>query len=95
MTELDAWAALQKENASLLTLSGGQLGVRVPLLEISLRKECGFTQREAAVLNNVSLPFLNPLEQGKETALHVSKRFGIALTLALPTYQNQIEVVSP
>lgn len=48
-------------------------------------EKCGFTQREAEVLNNVSLPFLNPLEQGKETALHVSKRFGIALTLALPT----------
>lgn len=71
------------------------IGCASSLLEISLRKECGFTQREAAVLNNVSLPFLNPLEQGKETALHVSKRFGIALTLALPTYQNQLEVVSP
>lgn len=71
------------------------VGCASSLLEISLRKECGFTQREAAVLNNVSLPFLNPLEQGKETALHVSKRFGIALTLALPTYQNQKEVVSP
>jgi HTH-type transcriptional regulator/antitoxin HipB len=30
-----------------------------------VRKESGLTQRDAAALCNVSLPFLNGLEQGK------------------------------
>jgi len=33
-----------------------------------VRKESGLTQRDAAALCNVSLPFLNGLEQGKPTA---------------------------
>lgn len=33
-----------------------------------VRKESGLTQRNAAALCNVSLPFLNGLEQGKPTA---------------------------
>ncbi len=33
-----------------------------------LRKESGLTQRDAAGLCNVSLPFLNQVEQGKSTA---------------------------
>ena len=31
----------------------------------AVRKESGLTQRDAAALCNVSLPFLNGLEQGK------------------------------
>ncbi len=47
-----------------------------------VRKESGLTQRDAAALCNVSLPFLNGLEQGKATAqigkvLAVCQRFGI------------------
>ncbi|MFZ9735302.1 MAG: helix-turn-helix domain-containing protein [Burkholderiaceae bacterium] len=34
----------------------------------AIRKESGLTQRDAAALCNVSLPFLNELEQGKPTA---------------------------
>lgn len=54
-----------------------------------VRKESGLTQRDAAALCNVSLPFLNALEQGKETAqvgkvLSVCQRFGIEITLRLP-----------
>lgn len=53
------------------------------------RKESGLTQRDAAALCNVSLPFLNALEQGKPTAqigkvLAVCNRFGIDVRLRLP-----------
>ena len=55
----------------------------------AVRKESGLTQRNAAALCNVSLPFLNGLEQGKSTAqigkvLAVCRRFGIDLKLKLP-----------
>lgn len=54
-----------------------------------LRKETGLTQRDAAGLCNVSLPFLNRVEQGKRTAqigkvLEVCQRFGVELILRLP-----------
>ena len=52
-------------------------------------KESGLTQRDTAALCNVSLPFLNGLEQGKPTAqvgkvLSVCNRFGIEVRLRLP-----------
>lgn len=55
----------------------------------AVRKESGLTQRDAAALCNVSLPFLNDLERGKPTAqigkvLSVCNRFGIELKLRLP-----------
>ena len=55
----------------------------------AVRKESGLTQRNAAALCNVSLPFLNGLEQGKATAqigkvLSVCNRFGIDVRLRLP-----------
>lgn len=55
----------------------------------AVRKESGLTQRDAAALCNVSLPFLNGLEQGKPTAqigkvLAVCSRFGIEVRLRLP-----------
>jgi len=55
----------------------------------TVRKESGLTQRDAAALCNVSLPFLNGLEQGKPTAqigkvLSVCRRFGIDVRLRLP-----------
>lgn len=55
----------------------------------AVRKESGLTQRDAAALCNVSLPFLNGLEQGKATAqigkaLSVCNRFGIDVRLRLP-----------
>ena len=55
----------------------------------AVRKESGFTQRDAAALCNVSLPFLNALEQGKPTAqigkvLAVCHRFGIEIRVRLP-----------
>lgn len=54
-----------------------------------VRKESGLTQRDAAALCDVSLPFLNGLERGKPTAqigkaLAVCQRFGIEVTLRLP-----------
>lgn len=54
-----------------------------------VRKESGLTQRDAVALCNVSLPFLNGLEQGKVTAqigkvLTVCQRFGIDVRLSLP-----------
>ena len=54
-----------------------------------VRKESGLTQRDVAALCNVSLPFLNGLEQGKVTAqigkvLTVCQRFGIDVRLSLP-----------
>lgn len=54
-----------------------------------LRKESGLTQRDASGLCNVSLPFLNQVEQGKPTAqigkvLEVCRRLGIELVLKLP-----------
>lgn len=53
------------------------------------RKESGFTQRDAAALCNVSLPFLNAIERGKPTAqigkvLDVCSRYGIEIRLRLP-----------
>lgn len=55
----------------------------------AIRKESGLTQRDAAALCNVSLPFLNGLERGKSTAqvgkdLSVCNRFGIEVRLRLP-----------
>jgi DNA-binding XRE family transcriptional regulator len=55
----------------------------------AIRKESGLTQRDAAALCNVSLPFLNGLERGKPTAhigkvLAVCQRFGIEIRLRLP-----------
>ena len=55
----------------------------------AVRKESALTQRDAAALCNVSLPFLNRLEQGKSTAqigkvLAVCNRFGIDVRLRLP-----------
>ncbi|WP_018990532.1 helix-turn-helix domain-containing protein [Aromatoleum toluclasticum] len=55
----------------------------------AVRKESGLTQRDAAALCNVSLPFLNGLEQGKPTVqigkvLVVCSRFGIEFRLRLP-----------
>ena len=55
----------------------------------AVRKESGLTQRDAAALCNVSLPFLNGLEQGKATAqigkvLSVCHRFGLDVRLRLP-----------
>jgi transcriptional regulator with XRE-family HTH domain len=57
-----------------------------------VRKESGLTQRDAAALCNVSLPFLNSLEQGKESAhlgkaLAVCLRFGIEVCLTAPNNQ--------
>lgn len=54
-----------------------------------VRKESGLTQKDAAALCNVSLPFLNGLEQGKPTAqigkaLAVCARFGIEIHMVLP-----------
>lgn len=54
-----------------------------------LRKETGFTQRDMAGLCNVSLPFLNQVEQGKPTAqigkvLEVCRRHGIEVVFHLP-----------
>lgn len=54
-----------------------------------LRKESGLTQRDAAGLCNVSLPFLNQVEQGKATAqlgkvFDVRQRFGIEVVFKLP-----------
>lgn len=53
-----------------------------------VRKESGLTQRDAAALCNVSLPFLNGLEQGKPTAqagkvLSVCNCSGIEVRLRL------------
>lgn len=55
----------------------------------AVRKESGLTQRDAAALCNVSLPFFNGLERGKPTAhigkvLAVCQRFGIEIRLRLP-----------
>lgn len=55
----------------------------------AIRKESGLTQRDAAALCNVSLPFLNSVEQGKPTAqigkvLAVCSRLGIDVRLILP-----------
>lgn len=54
-----------------------------------LRKETGLTQRDMAGLCNVSLPFLNQVEQGKPTAqigkvLEVCRRHGIEVVFRLP-----------
>lgn len=54
-----------------------------------LRKETGLTQRDMAGLCNVSLPFLNQVEQGKPTAqigmvLEVCRRHGIEVVFHLP-----------
>ena len=55
----------------------------------AVRKESGLTQKDAAALCNVSLPFLNGLERGKQTAqigkaLSVCRRFGIEVRMRLP-----------
>ena len=55
----------------------------------ALRKSRGLTQRDAAKMCDVSLPFLNALERGKPTAqigkaLGVCQYFGITITLNLP-----------
>lgn len=65
--------------------SAGELGAMLRML----RKESGLTQRDAAGLCNVSLPFLNQVEQGKSTAqigkvLDVCQRFGIEIVFKLP-----------
>lgn len=59
----------------------------------AMRKESGLTQRDAAALCNVSLPFLNSIEQGKPTAqigkvMAVCSRFGIAIQLKLPSEER-------
>lgn len=65
--------------------SADELGAMLRML----RKESGLTQRDAAGLCNVSLPFLNQVEQGKSTAqigkvLEVCQRFGIEVIFRLP-----------
>lgn len=55
----------------------------------AMRKESNLTQRDAAALCNVSVPYLNGLERGKVTAqigkvLSVCQRFGIEIKLVLP-----------
>ncbi len=54
-----------------------------------VRKESGLTQRDAAALCNVSLPFISQVEQGKRTAqigkvFEVCQRFDVELILWLP-----------
>lgn len=54
-----------------------------------LRKETGLMQRDMAGLCNVSLPFLNQVDQGKPTApigkvLEVCRRHGIEVVFHLP-----------
>jgi HTH-type transcriptional regulator/antitoxin HipB len=54
-----------------------------------VRKTSRLTQRDAAAFCNVSLPFLNQVEQGKPTAqigkvLDVCSRFGIRINIVLP-----------
>ncbi|MDO9189283.1 MAG: helix-turn-helix domain-containing protein [Thiobacillus sp.] len=73
------------EERTVMIHSAGELGAMLRML----RKESGLTQRDAAGLCNVSLPFLNQVEQGKRTAqigkvLDVCLRFGIELILRLP-----------
>lgn len=68
-----------------LATTSNQLGKLIR----QIRKESGLTQREAAAYCNVSLPFLNEVEQGKATArigmvLEVCARFGIELRARLP-----------
>lgn len=58
-----------------------------------LRKETGLTQRDMAGLCNVSLPFLNQVEQGKTTAqigkvLEVCRRHGIEVVFRLPAKRD-------
>ena len=71
--------------ATIPLTSASQLGEAIR----RVRKQSGLTQREAAALCNVSLPFLNQVEQGKPTAqigkvLAVCGRFGIGFHLTLP-----------
>ena len=59
-----------------------------------LRKETGLTQRDMAGLCNVSLPFLNQVEQGKSTAqigkvLEVCRRHGIEEVFHLPAQPDR------
>ena len=61
-----------------------------------LRKESGLTQRDAAGLCNVSLPFLNQVEQGKPTAqigkvLAVCQRYGVEVAFRLPEELDRSE----
>lgn len=65
--------------------SVGELGAMLRML----LKESGLTQRDAAGLCNVSLLFLNQVEQGKSTAqigkvLDVCQRFGVEIVFKLP-----------
>lgn len=69
----------------VLIHSANELGATLRML----RKESGLMQRDAAGLCNVSLPFLNQVEQGKSTAqvgkvLNVCQRFGIEIVFKLP-----------
>jgi DNA-binding XRE family transcriptional regulator len=93
-----AFRANARQNSTLVYLYGGVMAHREVVIssvaelgEIlrAVRKESGLTQRDAAALCNVSLPFLNGLEQGKVTAqigkvLSVCNRFGIDIRLRLP-----------
>lgn len=65
--------------------SAGDVGAILRML----RKETGLTQRDVAGLCNVSLAFLNQVEQGKSIAqigkvLDVCQRFGIEFVFKLP-----------
>jgi len=87
-----------RQNSTLVYLYGGVMAHREVAISSAaelgkilraVRKESGLTQRDAAALCNVSLPFLNGLEQGKPTAqigkvLSVCSRFGIGVSLKLP-----------
>lgn len=73
------------EERTVTIHSAGELGATLRML----RKESGLTQRDAAGLCNVSLPFLNQVEHGKSTAqigkvLDVCHRFGIEIVFKLP-----------
>lgn len=73
------------EERTVTIHSADELGATLRML----RKESGLTQRDAAGLCNVSLPFLNQVAQGKSTAqigkvLDVCQRFGIEIVFKLP-----------
>jgi DNA-binding XRE family transcriptional regulator len=93
-----AVGAEAEQNSTIVYLSGAAMVPRdVGIASVAelgkvvraVRKESGLTQRDAAALCNVSLPFLNGLERGKSTAqvgkvLAVCSRFGIEVRLRLP-----------
>ncbi|MDP2961748.1 MAG: helix-turn-helix domain-containing protein [Sulfurimicrobium sp.] len=73
------------EERTVMIHSADELGAMLRML----RKESDLTLRDAVGLCNVSLPFLNQVEQGKSTAqigkvLDVCKRFGIEIVFKLP-----------